>query len=280
MELEELTHIDLFEPPTRTTASGAGNRRGRLCTTGCGRPTAVCLCDHLPSPPIETSTKIIILQHPHEARHKLSTVPLLSKSLLHSQTLIGRRLRRGLSPFLDSLHTLAVSNSNIRPNSRRALFLFPSCESSTAIELEEFVSRSRIDGFDLENLVLIVFDGTWKHAKEMLVSSLPFLSNFAVHASLKCDFGVDGGSIYNSELILRREPFGGCVSTMEAVARTLRVLEPNGVAIEEQLLRVLRAMVMFQASYLKPMKPRPKLVNKKMMRKMSDVEELKNENSA
>ncbi|KAK6945294.1 DTW protein [Dillenia turbinata] len=176
------------------------------------RATAVCLCYHLPSPPIGTSTKIVILQHLHEVRYKLSTVPLLSKSLLDSQTLIGRHLRRGLSPFLDSVDSPAVSNTepntNLSPDSCQALFLFPSTESSTAIEIEEFVSQSRIDGFDLENLLLILLNGTWKHAKEMLVSSLPFLSNFAVHASLKCDFGVDGGSIYTSELILRKEPFG------------------------------------------------------------------------
>ncbi|CAH1445710.1 unnamed protein product [Lactuca virosa] len=61
-------------------------------------------------------------------------------------------------------------------------------------------------------------------------------------------------------LQLRKEPFGGCMSTMEAVARCLRVLEPNGVDIEAKLISVLRTMVSFQASFLKPLKPRPKLL--------------------
>lgn len=109
------------------------------------------------------------------------------------------------------------------------------------------------------NLVLIIFDGTWKHAKEMVLASSPFLSKFAVQVCLDFDASVDGGTIFDSELILRKEPFAGCMSTMEAVARCLRVLEPNGVDIESKVIEVLRAMVSFQASFLKPLKPRPRL---------------------
>lgn len=115
----------------------------------------------------------------------------------------------------------------------------------------------------MRNLVLIVFDGTWKHAKEMVSASLPFLSKFASRVCLNYDVGVEGGNIFESDLILRKEPFRGCMSTMEAVARSLRVLEPRGIEIEERLISVLRAMVRFQASYLKPVKPRPKLLKKK-----------------
>lgn len=109
------------------------------------------------------------------------------------------------------------------------------------------------------NLLLIMFDGTWKHAKEMVLASSSFLSKFAVQVGLDFDASVDGGTIFDSELILRKEPFAGCMSTMEAVARCLRVLEPNGVDIESKVIEVLRAMVSFQASFLKPFKPRPRL---------------------
>ena len=111
-------------------------------------------------------------------------------------------------------------------------------------------------------MVLIVFDATWKHAKEMVSASEEFLAKFAKRVCLDIDENVSGGSIYDSELILRKEPFGGCVSTMEAVARTLRVLEPNGPEIEGKLIEVLREMVRLQAIFLKPMKPRPKLLKK------------------
>lgn len=111
-------------------------------------------------------------------------------------------------------------------------------------------------------MVLIAFDATWKHAREMVRASEGFLSKFATRVCLDVDENASGGSIYDSELILRKEPFGGCVSTMEAVARALRVLEPNGLEIETKLIRVLRDMVALQAGYLKPVKPRPKLLKK------------------
>lgn len=96
----------------------------------------------------------------------------------------------------------------------------------------------------------------------MVNASLDFLSKFAIRICLDCDERVSGGSIYDSELILKKEPFGGCVSTMEAVTRALRVLEPNGAEIEGKLVEVLRDMVKFQRMYLKHAKPRPKLLKK------------------
>lgn len=89
-------------------------------------------------------------------------------------------------------------------------------------------------------------------------ASLPFLSKFAIRVCLEFDIGIEGGTIFDSELILRKEPFSGCMSTMEAIARALCVLEPRGVEIEGRLVEVLRAMVRFQVFYLKPMNPMPK----------------------
>lgn len=123
--------------------------------------------------------------------------------------------------------------------------------------------------------MLVVFDGTWKHAKEMVSASEAFLSKFAKRVCLDFDENVSGGSIYDSELILRKEPFGGCVSTMEAVARALRVIEPDGLEIERKLIEVLRDMVRLQTSYLKPIKARPKLLkkNKQQNKKLNDESE-------
>lgn len=94
-------------------------------------------------------------------------------------------------------------------------------------------------------------------------ASEEFLSRFAIRVCLGVDENVNGGSIYDSELILRKEPFSGCVSTMEAVARALLVLEPNGFEIERKMIEILREMVRLQAGFLKPMKPRPKLLKVK-----------------
>ncbi|KAK9987460.1 hypothetical protein SO802_032411 [Lithocarpus litseifolius] len=248
-------------PPIQTTAESEPEPpqlRRPICSK-CSRPTRVCLCETLPAQPIPTKTQIVIIQHPHEARHKLSTVPVLTKCLLNSTTVVTRRLRPGLSPLLDQ--------------SPPAVYLFPPTPSSPAVTLSP--SQPQNDKDD-ENAVLIVFDATWKHAREMVRASEEYLSRFASRVCLEgYDESVGGGSIYDSdsELILRKEPCGGCVSTMEAVARALRVIEPNGLYIEAQLLRVLRDMVRLQARYLtRPIKPRPKLEKKKKAMQIEEKE--------
>lgn len=102
---------------------------------------------------------------------------------------------------------------------------------------------------DTSGLVLIAFDATWKHAKEMVQASLPFLTKFATQVSLPCSVEDDGDSIYSSDLTLRKEPYSGCMSTMEAIARCLRILEPNGDEIESKLIELLKDMVKLQASF-------------------------------
>ncbi|KAK9048552.1 hypothetical protein SSX86_032483 [Deinandra increscens subsp. villosa] len=226
-------------------------RRRRVCNA-CERPANVCLCDSIPAEALSTSTRIVILQHPHEQRHPLATVPVLNKCLRNCQTLIGRRLRRGDLPLLDSLHDAA--------SDQHAAFLFPGTDSTPSMEINQW--KSSLGDADMNKLVLIVFDGTWKHAKEMVSASLPFVSKFATQVSLAYDVHVDGGTKFSSDLTLRKEPFGGCMSTMEAVARCLGILEPNGVEIESRLVQVIRLMVRFQSSFLKPTNRSPKLLKR------------------
>jgi hypothetical protein len=109
----------------------------------------------------------------------------------------------------------------------------------------------------------------------MHAASLPFLSSFAVPVSLPVDCGVDGDSMFEGELVVKKEPHKGCVSTMEAVARALRLLEPEGRGeeIEETMVGVLRAMVAFQAEHLqhRPMKPRVKMRKKKDIKREEEM---------
>ncbi|VVA30360.1 PREDICTED: DTW [Prunus dulcis] len=250
MEPEEDIHI------CDSAAADPPSRGPRPICSNCTRPGPVCLCHSLPAQPIKTQTQIIILHHPHEANHKLSTTPILTKCLSNSTAIVARKLKPGLSPLLDQ--------------SPPAIYLFPPTKASPAVSLSDLPS-SPVPTYS--PLVLIAFDATWKHAREMVKASEGFLSTFASRVCLDVDESASGGSIYDSELVLRKEPFGGCVSTMEAVARALGVIEPNGVEIEARLIRVLRDMVASQARYLKtPAKPRPKL-----LKKGKEKQRLKNE---
>ncbi|XVF56155.1 hypothetical protein PTKIN_Ptkin06aG0094400 [Pterospermum kingtungense] len=257
-EPEDLTITNAAIATKPPTPSPLTPQRRQLCTH-CDRPLPVCLCHALPTTRLPTKTKILIIRHPHESRHKLNTTPLLSKTLLNATTISSRRL---------VLHHLP----NHSP-STPAIYLFPPSPSSPAVTLSQVKSTNLLN-YQNTPLLLIVFDATWKHAKEMVRASEGVLKGFAERVCLDgVDESVVGGTIYDNELVLRKEPFGGCVSTLEAVARCLGVIEPNGDEVQGVLIRVLREMVRLQAGFLKPMKPRPKL-QKKSKHKEEETNEL------
>ncbi|XP_024528619.1 DTW domain-containing protein 2-like [Selaginella moellendorffii] len=213
---------------------------------GCDRPCAACLCPAMPKERIQTRrTSVIVLQHPLETRQKLATVPILAKCLHPDscEVIVGRRLRKGCSAHLDRL--LGSPGS---PALQPVLLLFPTPDAT------EISSWARIgDGAaSAERIVLLIVDATWQHAKEMVSASMEFLRGFAIPVCLPFDKRREGlGMGGNSDLILKKEPYHGCMSSMEAVARALGVLEgENGGEIERALLSVLHRMVSLQISHL------------------------------
>ncbi|XP_051206584.1 tRNA-uridine aminocarboxypropyltransferase A-like [Lolium perenne] len=231
-----------------------------VCHAGCGRPSRVCLCPHLPPSPLHTSATVVVLHHPHALhRNPLSTLPLLARCLANLHLLPGRRLRPSSTPLLPSA-----------PSPNPVLLLFP---SPAAADLASWCRSTPPSA--RANPTLLLLDGTWQLAKEMHAASLPFLSSFVVPVSLPVDSGVDGDSMFESELVVKKEPHKGCMSTMEAAARALRLLEPEGrgAEIEETMVRVLRAMVAFQAEHLqhRNIKPRPKMRKKKDIKREEEM---------
>ncbi|KAF3327200.1 DTW domain-containing protein 2 [Carex littledalei] len=244
----------LQEEIASQSLSATATRRRATCDNGCGRPKSVCICPFLPPSPLPTATTVFILQHPHELRYnRLATVPFLPRCLSQFQLLSGRRIRPGMSPLLDSLHSSPSSSSPVL-----LLFLSPN-----AVDLSEWAQRTPLEA--RANPVLVLVDGTWNQAREMVTGSLKFLSGFTTCVSLGCEVGIEGEKPCETDLVLKTEPHKGCMSTIEAVARALRILESDDVGplVEEMLLKVLRAMVGFQAPFMKPMNPRPRMNKKK-----------------
>ncbi|KAG2238166.1 hypothetical protein Bca4012_035017 [Brassica carinata] len=237
----------------------ADAKRRQICSS-CDRPKPICICHVIPSEPIPTNTEILILHHPHESRHKLNTTHLLVKSLTNVTRIPGRRLRH---------HHITSS----LPQPSHTIYLFPPSPSSPAVTVSEFIKSLNLEISDSPPVRMIVFDATWKHAKEMVKASEEVLREAgAVRVCLDAgiDESVSGGSIYDSELLLRMEPVGGCVSTAEAVARCLGALEVDGVEIERKLIGVLKEMVRLQSEFLKPMRPRPKLLKKRLQNQQEE----------
>ena len=55
------------------------------------RPCSVCVCYALPDHRLDSKARLIVLQHPHEIRRRLATVPLLSAALEKVDVPRGRR---------------------------------------------------------------------------------------------------------------------------------------------------------------------------------------------
>lgn len=158
----------------------------------CLRPMSHCLCAYITVVP--NRTRILILQHPDEQKHPLNTGRLAVLGLQRAELLVGEHF-----PQLEQIISAAGS----------VFLLFPTKNPTLLQPLA--VSPAR------EPTLLIVPDGTWRKARK-IVHANPVLSTLP-HLSLPM------GEPSQYRVRKAREP--AAVSTIEAIVRTLAILEPE-----------------------------------------------------
>lgn len=161
-----------------------------ICTQ-CKRPQSHCLCAYIPS--INNQTNILILQHPHEYKHPLNTARLAKLGLQKANLLIGEQ-------FPELLHWVESYD--------HVFLLFPATKND---QIHPLVPTN-----NKENCLIIVPDGTWRNVRKIM--SLNPLLQTMIRISLP-----EG---HQSEYKVRKAREKAAVSTIEAIARTLAVLEP------------------------------------------------------
>jgi len=174
----------------------------------CRRPQVVCYCAQLPQLP--TRTRVVVLQHPRERRVGIGTARMAQLALPNSFLHVGIN-------FADDpvVHALL---SGTAPS----YLLFPGPDARDVRELA------------LEQpITLVVVDGTWSQARTLV------RLNPALAALPRIAFTPRRRSAYDR---IRREPADFCVSTIEALAEVLNVLEPDGQPFDP-LLVPFHAMV-------------------------------------
>jgi DTW domain-containing protein YfiP len=185
----------------------------RPSCTRCLRPSSVCFCHTIAVLP--TRTRVLMLQHPRERKVGVGTARLAHLALPNSD------LRVGLDFAAD-----------------------PAVQAALAPGAPSYVLFPRMDAIPLGELprerpiTLVVIDGTWWQARKLLKL------NPAVAALPAVAFTPRRPSGY----LIRRQPAEFCVSTIEALAEALEVLEPPGGSFE-RLLDPFRAMVERQRWY-------------------------------
>lgn len=180
----------------------------------CGRPRVVCLCSVLRR--ISTRTRVAILQHPRERDVPINTARLVELQLDEAEVHVGIRLEQ-----------LPRLRAQLADATRPAILLYPG-EGARDLALEP----------PLGPVTLCVLDGTWWQAKKLfqLNPQLAELPRYTLWPSAP------------SRYRIRREPAEYCVSTIEAIAQALELLEPGGFE-REALLRPFDAMVEHQLHY-------------------------------
>lgn len=154
----------------------------------CRRPERVCVCAALRRE--DSRTRVVFLQHPREARMPVSTCRLAHLSLPNSEMHVA-------------MWPEAVAGLAARLAEPGTMVLFP---GPGATDVRDLPAPPR---------ALVVVDGTWINARK-LVERSPVLA-----ALPRLGFTPPAPSNYR----IRREPAPHCLSTIEAVAHVLEVLE-------------------------------------------------------
>jgi DTW domain-containing protein YfiP len=176
----------------------------------CRRPLSACWCAELT--PVETSTRVVFLQHPREARVTIGTARIAHLGLARSE------LHEGIEFAADPRIAALVASPG-------TALLFPG-EGAVSPESLERPPET-----------LLVLDGTWPQARKMMAL------NPAFHALPRIGFVPRKPGNYR----IRREPAAHCVATVEAIVEVLAAFERDGTRFE-RLLSAFDSMVERQLS--------------------------------
>ena len=165
----------------------------------CRRGLPLCLCSFVT--PLETTTRFVLLTHPKEYRRiKNGTGRLTHISLPNSEILVGVDFSQ--QPRVVDL---------LADCSRDTAVLYP----KPAHPLHKVHNyRPRVD----RPLTLFIIDATWPSAKKIMKLSTN------LHALPRLSFDDDTPS----EFVIKAQPAPGCLSTIEATARVLSLLDKWG----------------------------------------------------
>ncbi len=180
----------------------------------CLRPVQVCCCAHVQN--LETRTRVLILQHPRERKVGVNTARLAHQCLPNSV------MRSGVD-FGDD----PVVRALLEDPSRPAAVLFP---GKDAIDIFANPPQGPV--------TLVVLDGTWWQAAKLL------RANPRIAALPRWGLSLSHASRYR----IRRQPAEHCVSTVEALAAVLGVLERDPDRMQRLLIPFER-MVQVQLEY-------------------------------
>ena len=179
------------------------------------------------SQPVDNKVAILVLQHPQEQDRVLGTAGLLAGGLANARVVVGlswRNLAHALGAPAEPRDWGVLYLGSTQTKGQTSPLVAIDGKAQPLPDQEE--ARAGLKG-------LIALDGNWAQAKALWWRNawLTKLRRFVVVP--------DGPSLYGD---LRREARPDAVSTLEAVALSLQVLEGDA-AVREKLLVPFRALL-------------------------------------
>ncbi len=178
----------------------------------CRRPRRVCYCAHLQ--PLPTRTRVVILQHPREARVPIGTarmahLMLPNSELIHPLTWhpggFAEAQPEGRGVFFGERPWAAPRGRESAPEAAGSVaLLFPGPGAQDPAQLPPGTIKT-----------LVVIDGTWAQARKV------FKHNPGLQQLPRLGITPERPGNYR----IRREPAAECLATIEALAQALGVLE-------------------------------------------------------
>ena len=189
-----------------------GERVARPACTRCLRPLTHCLCQWIPA--LDSRTRVLVLQHPDEARHALNTARLAVLGLRNASLCVGRHFDAGLwqvpgyQPWLlfpgQDAEILASADPAIGPAGNPVANAAGNAAMAAAADAAQEPPR-----------LLVVPDGTWRHARQLL----------AAHPALAALPRAALAGTRLSRYRIRHAEHSQALATIEAVAGALDALE-------------------------------------------------------
>ncbi|WP_236844607.1 tRNA-uridine aminocarboxypropyltransferase [Bordetella sp. 15P40C-2] len=156
----------------------------------CHRPATHCLCSLIPA--LDSRTRVVVLQHPDESRHALNTARLAVLGLKNAQLHVGTEFDSAVWQV-----------EGYRPH-----LLFPG-EDATVLTRDSVMEPTYTPS------LLVVPDGTWRHARQLLshhpgLAALPRVT-------------LPAGTL--TRYRIRHAEDASALSTIEAIVLSLNALE-------------------------------------------------------
>ena len=189
-----LVPFQVVRTQSKSTALYRILRVKRAVCRRCDYPQSVCICDLLCE--LVSSQRIVILQHPSEARHAKNSAKLIKLCIPESEIWLG-----------ESAEDFTELQRSIKTRGGKVAVVYPN-EDSVALESLCREQRTSID-------TLILIDATWRKAYKVWQLN-PWLKQYS-----SWHFATPPTSQYD----IRKTSIAGGLSTLEALAHVLTLTQ-------------------------------------------------------